>query len=346
MKKWALATGVIVVFIALFIWWQKMRNDAKKSVVATTKASITTFTKKVQSSGKTKAKRSALLRFQTAGKLAWIGVAEGDHVQEGQIVAKLDPREVEKNLTKALTDYTKQRNDFEEMWRVTYKGTPNPDVALNDTAKRILQKNQWDLNKSVLDVELKALSVEYANLSSPISGIVTKLYTPVSSINITSTTDIVEISDPESLVFEANIDEVDVGSLQVGQPAFVSLDAFPNASFSGTVSTIAYSSQLSGGGATVFPVTIAFDAPQNLRIGLNGDVAIITHTADNVLVIPIEAIREEDKDNRYVYKKAGTSYQKTPIETGLGNDQSTIVLSGISSDDEVVIKGFSTINAK
>lgn len=346
MKKWAIGIGVVVVVAALFFWWQKTQNDKKVNQIVTSKAVVTTFTKKAQSSGKTKAKRSALLHFQTAGKLSWVGVAEGDRVSAGQILAKLDPREVEKNLAKALTDYSKQRNDFEEMWRVTYQGTPNPDVALNDTAKRILQKNQWDLNRAVVDVELKALSVEYANLTSPISGTVTKLSTPVAGINVLSTTDIVEVSDPESLVFEANIDEVDVGSLAVGQPAFVSLDAFPNASFSGTVSAIAYSSQLSGGGATVFPVTIAFDTPQNVRIGLNGDVAITTYVADHVLVIPIEAVREEDKGVRYVYKKVGTSYQKTSIETGLTNDQSAVVLSGISSDDDIVVKGFSSISGK
>jgi macrolide-specific efflux system membrane fusion protein len=77
----------------------------------------------VQSSGKTKADTSAELKFQTSGKLAWVNVKEGDAVEAYQAIAGLDPREVQKTLEKALRDYSSERNDFEEMWRVTYQGT-------------------------------------------------------------------------------------------------------------------------------------------------------------------------------------------------------------------------------
>ncbi|MBI5448794.1 efflux RND transporter periplasmic adaptor subunit [Candidatus Gottesmanbacteria bacterium] len=346
MKKWIIISITILLAAGLVFWLLRLRNSSQTTNIQTARATVGTLAKKVQSSGKTKAKRSVIMRFQSAGTLQWLGFAEGESVGKGQAVAKLDPREVEKTLTDALADYTKQRNDFEEMWRVTYKGTPNPNVALNDTAKRILQKNQWDLDKAVLDVELKALSVEYATLRSPISGIITKLFTPVAGINVTAATDIIEIADPDSLIFEANIDEVDIGDLLVGQSAYVSLDAFPAASFSGTIVSLAYASQLSSGGATVFPVTIAFDQKENLRVGLNGDVAIITHTRDNVLTVPVEAIREEDKGKQYVFTKTGKTYAKTPVETGLSNEQSVEILSGLTTNDEVVIKGFSSINGK
>ena len=126
------------------------------------------FEKTITSSGKTKAKKSVDLKFQTSGKLTWVGVKEGDRVTAYQAIASLDSREVQKNLEKALRDYSSERNDFEETWRVTYKGMKNPDTALTDTVKRILEKNQWDLEKAVLDVELKHLSLEYSSLLSPI----------------------------------------------------------------------------------------------------------------------------------------------------------------------------------
>ena len=81
-----------------------------------------------------------------------------DRVKAYQAIAQLDSREVQKNLEKVLRDYSAERNDFEEMWRVTYKGIKDPQTALTDTVKRILEKNQWDLEKAVLDVELKHLA--------------------------------------------------------------------------------------------------------------------------------------------------------------------------------------------
>ncbi|MCX6793882.1 MAG: HlyD family efflux transporter periplasmic adaptor subunit, partial [Candidatus Gottesmanbacteria bacterium] len=248
----------------------------------------------------------------------------------------------QKTLDKALRDYSSERNDFEEMWRVTYNGVQNPNTALTDTVKRILQKNQWDLDKAVLDVELKNLAVEYATLVTPIAGIVAHIDTLVPGVNITPATAVFEIVDPTSLVFAANIDEVDIGSLSLGQTASVALDAFPDATFSAKVSYISYISETSAGGATVFPVKIAFDEPQKIRIGLNGDVTIQTTSVPDAAVVPIEAIREQDS-GKFVYKKTGTSYTLVPVTTGEQNDTEVVITGGISAGDVVVIKGFSQI---
>lgn len=341
MKKKIIVIGVAVL-VLLGGWFaiQKSKTQNSAQQIKTATATQKTFTKSVQSSGKTKADTSAELKFQTSGKLTWVGVKEGDSVAAFQAIAGLDPREVQKTLDKALRVYSSQRNDFEEMWRVTYNGVQNPTTALTDTAKRILQKNQWDLDKAVLDVELKHLALEYATLITPIAGIVAHIDTPVAGVNITPASAVFEIVDPSSLVFQANIDEVDIGSLAVGQPASIALDAFPEASFSGKVSYISYISETSAGGATVFPVKIAFDEPQKIRIGLNGDVTIQTAVKPDALVVPMEAIREQDS-GKFVYKKTGTGYTLVPVSTGEQNDSEIVIINGLSSGDVVVTKGFS-----
>jgi HlyD family secretion protein len=198
------------------------------------------------------------------------------------------------------------------------------------------------LETAVLDVELKHLAVEYATLITPIAGIVSHLDTPVAGVNITPATAVFEIVDPSSLVFQANIDEVDVGNLTVGQVATIALDAFPEATFSGKVSYISYISETSAGGATVFPVKISFDETQKLRIGLNGDVTIETLSIPNAVVIPIEALREEDS-GKFVYKKTGKTYELVPVTIGEQNDTDVVITDGLSPGDEVVTKGFSYI---
>lgn len=320
---------------------QKTAASKEAQAIQTATVSRGDFVKTISSSGKTKATRAVDLKFQTSGKLTWVGVKEGDHVAAYQAIAGLDAREVQKNLEKALRDYSSQRNDFEEKWRVTYNGH-SPQDALTDTVKRILQKNQWDLEKSVLDVELDSLSVEYATLMTPIAGIVTHIDTPVAGINITPAAAVFTVVDPASMVFEVNADETDVGSLKLGQQAQITLDAYPTATFSGTISYVSYSSQLSAGGATVFPVQVRFDQPQDVRIGLNGDVSINSVDIPDSMSVPIEAIREEN-GSKYVWKKTGTTYVKVPVKTGMQNDTRVVIEEGVADGDTVVTKGFTNI---
>jgi RND family efflux transporter MFP subunit len=341
-RKWIISGIILVAIVGFIIIGFINKKTTSPSEIKTAKVTNQTFTKNVQSSGKTKAKKFADLKFQTSGKLAWINVKEGDHVTAGQAIAGLDAREVEKNLQKALTDYTKQRNDYEETWRVTYSGVQDPNSALTDTVKRILQNNQWDLNKAVYDVELSHLALEYATLISPISGIISHIDVATPGVNITPATASFEIVDPDSLVFEANIDETDVGKLEVGQTASIALDAFPDATFSAHVSYISFSSIISAGGATVFPVEVAFNEAQKIRIGLNGDVTIFAISIPDALTIPSDAIREST-NGKYVYKKVNNSYEKIPVKIGFANDTDTIIESGLNAQDDVVIKGFSSI---
>lgn len=321
------------------IAYTKKQQEAKTaSAIQTAVVKRTTFTKTVTSSGKTKATRAAEVKFQTSGRLAWVGVKEGDQVTAHQAIAKLDTRDVQKDLENELRDYSKQRNDFEEMWRVTYKGTKNPQTALTDTAKRILEKNQWDLEKAVLDVEIEHLAVEYATITTPISGIVTRVDMPVAGVNITPATAVFEVVDLGSLVFEASVDEVDAASIAIGRNATVTLDAFPDSPFAGMVSTIAFAAKTSSGGATVFPVEVTIATASGIRIGMNGDVAIEADTQADVLVVPTESVREDDKGS-YVYKKEGKTYKKTSVDLGARSDEDVVIRSGVSEGDEVAVKG-------
>src|SRR3990167_8773152 len=224
-------------------------HSAEKSAVAiaivTKKSIVTTST----SSGRIVAKRQAVLTFQSPGKLAWAGVKEGDTVKKGQSIASLDSREVRKNLEKVLRDYSAERSDFEQSKQVTYQGLSLPDAVPNDTIKRILEKNQWDLEKAVLDVELKSLAVEYATIISPIDGIVASIDTPVGGVNITPGTAAFTVIDPGSLVFETNVDESDIGAIVVGQKAIVVLDAIPDTLLEGAVSYVSFVAGISSGGA-------------------------------------------------------------------------------------------------
>lgn len=335
MSRKKIIIGIVIVAVlfglGLNSWRTKSKNNGK---ITTAKVIEKEMVQSVSSSGKTKAEKAADLKFPTAGQLTWIGVKEGDHVETYQAIASLDSRELKKNLEKALMDYSKERNDFEEDRLTTYK-----DKVVTDTVKRILEKNQWDLDKTILDLELKDIALKWATLTTPISGIVTHIDTPVAGVYVTST-NVITVVDPSSIIFSANVDEVDVGKITVGQPAEIELDAYPDETFAAKVTKIAYSAELSSGGATVFPVELTMtNQPPNLRLGLNGDVSIVLSRAQNTLTVPSEAVKD-DTQQKYVVKKVGQKFVKQVIKSGIANETETQIVAGLAKDEEIVVKGF------
>lgn len=298
----------------------------------TTTVQRSTVSETVSASGKVIAKKQAVLHFISPGKLTWVGISQGDYVKAGQAIASLDKRELEKNLIKALRDYSKERNDFEEDRLVSYK-----DRVFTDTIKRILEKNQWDLDKAVLDVEIKDLALQYATLITPIAGIVTRIDTPVAGVNIAAT-DLFVVSDPSSIVFEAEVDETDIGRVQQGKAVEVTLDSYPDDVFTGTVSRIDFTATTTSSGGTAFLVDIALPDNSNLRFkpGMNGDAEIILKQKENALTVPTEAIFQED-DKNYVYVLEANKPVKKEVQTGVESISRTEITNGLV-ENEVIIE--------
>ncbi len=284
-------------------------------------------------SGKIDASQKAELRFQSSGRLTWVGVKEGEWVKKYQAIASLDAREVQKTLQKALIDYSEQRNDFEETWRVDYKGISNPQIALTDTVKRILEKNQWDLEKAVLDVELKHLSTEYATLTTPIEGIVTHIDTPFAGVNITPAQAVFDVVNSTTLYLSVLADQTEVGKLSASTAAEIIFDAYPEEKITGSIDAIAFIPK-SGESTTVYEVKVNLPSEtiNKYRIGMTADATFIVGQKENVLVIPSQTIKK-DKDQRYVTKIVGDKRERTPVTVGDDFEDNTEIISGLNEGD-------------
>lgn len=265
-------TGVIILSI-LGITVFLFLKEKEEEPVEVGKVQTVEEEEKVSASGKIRAEKQVDLKFQTSGKLAWVGVAEGDRVEKWQAIAKLDTYELERKLKDELLSYSKERNDFEEEFRVTYR-EQTPYTALTDTLKRILEKNQWDLDKAVLDVELKNYALKLATLITPITGIITHIDTPVAGVNITPATAVFTVSDPSSLEFVAEVDEVDIINLYEGEEAVITLDSQIERLIDSKIKRIGFSSIKTSGGGTAYEVFLKLPANDNLqfRLGMNGEV--------------------------------------------------------------------------
>lgn len=322
-KKLSLVIGIILILLLVFVLRPKNGN-----AILTETAKRGEIVKSVSATGKIDADSKVDLTFLSSGKLVYLGVKKGDKVSAGQTIATLDQSTVDKNLKSALLSYNEQRNNFEQTLD-NYNAKSANDVQ-NMTIKRILQNNQFDLEKAVNSVELQDLAKQNSILTTPIDGIVTRADVLVSGVNVGPTTTF-SIVDPSSLSFSMEVDEADIGSVNEGQEVDVSLDAFSNENLTLNVSNIDLVSHTTSSGGNVFTVKAKLTSLGKYRVGLGGNAEIIVAKKEDVIVISSSCVT----DDGYVYVKTGKKYQKTKVSTGIQNDTQVEIKSGISAGDVI-----------
>lgn len=322
----------LIILVALFVGFRAYSSYSRASNFETTEVKKATITQKVSASGEIKSEEEVELKFPLAGKLAYLAVKKNDRVQKWSYIGSLDKEELQKKLTKALRDYSKERDNFDQDIQVTYK-----DQALTDTIKRILEKNQWDLDKAVLDVELADIAQRNADLYSPIAGVVTQVHTHEGT-SVISTTPIVTIEDPDKMVFMAKIGEADIAEVAIGQEAWVNLDAFEGKKFTGKVAEVDYAATNStNGGSKSYLVKIVLDDLSKVKLDMSGDVEIATLSHPDALIIPRTAVQEKN-GQKYVQIQEGKSLKEKEITTGIKGTGGVIeVLSGLKEGEKVII---------
>lgn len=302
------------------------------SKIQTAPVNRATISQTISASGEIAAETKIDLKFQTSGRLAWVGVKEGDQVKKWQAIAALDKRELENRLKKDLNTYVRERTEFDDT------RDEHPDPGLTDAIQRLKQRAQLDLDQTVLDIEIRDLALKFATLVSPIQGLVTSIDIPVAGVNITPATAVFTIADPNSLVFKIQVDETDIRFVKEGQEVVIRLDALPDQELKGRIVQIAFTSETASGGGTVFPVKVSLPPLDGFtyRIGMNGDTELLISAKENILTIPIEALLPDNQ----VWVKRAEGYDKVRIQTGIENDTKIEITEGLTENDEVVIEGF------
>ena len=321
----------LIILLAITVPLRVKTSVAKKQP-QTTEVRKEDLRLSVSATGTVQSENQVDLKFQTSGLLNWVGVKEGDKVQKWQAIASLDKRELEKNLIKTLKDYSKERADFDEETKVTYK-----DQIITDTIRRILEKNQFDLDKAVIDVELKDIVLKLASLVTPIAGIVTHIDVPVAGVNITPAGAIFTIADPEKMKFTANIDEVDISRIKVGQKVLITLDAYSEEQFEGTISKTSFASTTTKGGGTAFQIETKMPENKDLRfkVGMNGDIEIIVEEKKDVLTVPNQALYQKDGRDFVKILENGKA-KEVEVKKGLETDTKTEIQEGLNEGQKVI----------
>lgn len=173
-------------------------------------------------------------------------------------------------------------------------------------------------------------------LISPIDGQVI-----VSSLNpgqtITTSDPVLVLSD--RLIVKADVDETDIGNVKLGQKADISLDAYPDIDIAGVVDHIYYESTLVNN-VNIYHVDIAPEkVPEVFRSGMSANVNIVVKEKDNVLVLPLAAVRTRN-GRTFVSLRGATpdSVRRVPVQTGLRDEKSVEIVGGLGNGDVVVVR--------
>lgn len=156
--------------------------------------------------------------------------------------------------------------------------------------------------------------------------------------NATAGTPILVLGDFSQLLIKAPVNEVDISKVKVGQKATITLDAFPQQTFVGRVTSVDTIGTNASGVVTYTAYISLVLPPATIRPGMSASAVIQTARHDNALTIPTSAIQTTSGAPTVQRVKNG-KVEEVEVETGIASDSSTEILSGLSEGDMVAIGG-------
>lgn len=141
----------------------------------------------------------------------------------------------------------------------------------------------------------------------------------------------------DSLSVKAQVDETDLSQITLNGAAVVTLDAYRNTTLQAKVVHIAYEATTVNNVTTYGVDVQPLDPPEFMRSGMTANISFVTDKRENILLVPSEAIKMENKS--YVLVAAKDGPKKRFIETGISDGKNTEVLSGLKEGDKVLVQG-------
>jgi HlyD family secretion protein len=183
--------------------------------------------------------------------------------------------------------------------------------------------------------------LDKAALVAPFDGLVTDVYV---AIGEQASGPAVELVNTDSMHVVLDVDEVDLGEIEVGQETRVDLEAWPELEFEAEVASIAPQAKNIAGTVT-YEVWLSVDWGSDpdaggipILTGMTANADLITGSRENVLLVPNQAITaDRDEGTYYVYRVSGEDVREVRVTIGLRDRTHTEITSGLQEGDEVVI---------
>lgn len=281
-------------------------------------------------SGEIKAEEYASLSFLTSGELDYVGVTEGQEVEKGDVLARLNTTILYQTYLSAEADLRRYDASRDKTYD-DVQGHEKDESYTQIESRTIAETNRDKAYRAYVAAQQ---NLAYATLRAPFDGVVTGVTHPLSGVNASLTETQIEVVNPMTLYFDVSADQTEVTDIKLGQKVNIVLDSFPEKEMEGEVSYIGYTPK-SGEIGTVYEIKVKIVSEvsgDEVRVGMSGDAKFTLSEKRNVLYIPTEFVNTDIKGK---YVNLGKKKNKKYIEIGIEGEESVEIFGDIKEGDTV-----------
>ncbi|MEW5785943.1 MAG: efflux RND transporter periplasmic adaptor subunit [Bacillota bacterium] len=300
-------------------------------------------------------KTTVTVQAPQEGTVTWL-VKVGEKVKSGTPIALIHstPEESVTAPLSASGTWTITNRMVEE-GLTALVGQPIAELKDQDRADQI--NYQLSLN----DIQLEQARLELAELKrqqqqnredsviyAPINGTVVlpEPSTADVGVSVPQGTLLATIVDYSRLQVVIPVDELDINKVEAGQTVRITADALPGQAIAGEVTRVSSTGRILGGVAA-FDVTVAIEPVEGLKVGMNVSAAILVDLRADTLLVPIEAVFEQEGESMVMVLAEEPEPGKSPTQpvkvvTGAHNTSSIEILSGVTEGQQIIIQGSSS----
>lgn len=331
------------------------------------------FTEAVEASGAAKPVTSVVVNPEVGGTIETVNVAEGDTVQEGDVLltvkndeldkairdAEMGVRNAKLGVSQAQSTYDTTLDAYNKIEEIKdgegnvieYKrGAEGSDV---DSAAFTVESARNSLSDAQEAYDIAVANAEKRTVRAPKSGSVVVMNAQVgaSTDSAANAGGLIQIADLTQMTVKVQVNEVDISRVSVGQMAKATFSALPGVELDAQVTriaTVADSGEDSygyGGGVVTYDVSLLIPQPvAELKPGMTANVQIMLQSVPDTLMVPSSCVAMDEAGSSYVM--VVTDYETGAVErrsvTVRASDQTTSAIGGdISEGDEVLLDPYS-----
>lgn len=364
-RRW-IAWGVVAAVLAAAGGWYALQP--KVATVSTTSV-VTTFPSQqfvvLNATGYVVAQRKAAISSKATGRLEWLGVTEGSRVKAGDVIARIDARDVVAQNDAAAAnvrvaraalaqaeaeevDARAQLKRSQDLLAQKFVSAASVDTAKAraDRATAAVNNAKAAINASEATARNAAVQVDYTVIRAPFDGVILSksanvgdLVTPFSNAT-DSKGAVVSMADMSTLEVEADVSESSLSKIKVGQPAEILLDALPDTRFRGRISRMVPT--IDRAKATVMTKVKFDEIDPRILPEMSAKVSFLSQdvTAEQqkpLLAVQADAIVERD-GKRVVFVVREDKAVLVPVTPGVRIGDVMAIAGDVKSGEKVVQK--------
>ncbi len=318
--------GVSAFFLAqsqLFIdTLMSFRPQDKPLEVRVGQVELGRLVRTVNSPGAIEPKTKVQISAQVSARITALPFREGDTVKTGDIVVKLDSRDLaaalesaqasqrseEARLEGAKATLQRAEQELRRQEELSKTGDASRSVYESAQSEFLRAKSQADASTHAIEIARANIAraqkdLENTEIRAPFDGIITKLNAEVGELVVVGTLNnagsvIMEIADLNVMLLKARVDESNVAPIKAGQRAAVFINAFRGRTFEGVVDRVGLKRQVDRDGTGYYEVEILVKKPEDqlLYSGLTANTDIEVETFYDVMKVPSQAVVDRKVD--------------------------------------------------